>query len=201
MSGQKFIRRNQKPRVHIEYEVETGGATEKVSLPWVMGVMADLSGHTGPDEIGKVEDRDFVEISPDNFDSVMKKNKPSLTMDVPDRISGEEGKSMKVKLSFNKMEDFSPASIARRDPTLKKLLDARTKLQAFLSYAEDSDEAQALISKVLQDEDLMKAIAGEQGGAGGAAVSAGEAPPAEPSGGDAPSDAGDAPKQEGETNE
>ncbi len=198
MSGQKFIRRNQKPRVHIEYEVETGGATEKVSLPWVMGVMADLSGNTGADEIGKVEDRDFVEISPDNFDSVMKKNKPSLSMDVPDRVSGEEGKSMKVKLSFNKMEDFSPASIARRDPTLKKLLDARTKLQSFLSYAEDSDEAQALIAKVLQDEDLMKAIAGEQGGAAPApaAEAPSEAPPPE-----APAGEPESPSEEGGTNE
>lgn len=159
-SGQKFIGRNQKPRVHIEYEVETGGATEKVSLPWVMGVMADLSGHTGAEAIGKLEDREFTEISPDNFDSVMKKNKPSLKLSVPDRISGEEGKMMSVSLSFDKMEDFSPASIARRDPTLKKLLDMRTKLHGFLSYAEDSDEAQALISKVLQDEDVMKAIQG-----------------------------------------
>ncbi len=160
-SGQKFIGRNQKPRVHIEYEVETGGATEKVSLPWVMGVMADLSGHTGPDEIGKLEDREFTEISPDNFDSVMKKNKPSLKLSVPDRISGEEGKMMSVQLSFEKMEDFSPAAIARRDPTLKKLLDMRTKLHGFLSYAEDSEEAQELISKVLQDEDVMRAISGE----------------------------------------
>ncbi len=192
MSGQKFIRRNQKPRVHIEYEVETGGATEKVSLPWIMGVMADLSGNTGADELGKLEDREFLEISPSNFDTVMKKNKPTLSMDVPDRISGEKGKSMKVNLSFNKMEDFSPASIARRDPTLKKLLDARTKLQAFLSYAEDSDEAQALISKVLQDDDLMNAIAGEQGGASGGA----EAPAA-----DAPAGEPESPSEEGTTNE
>ena len=161
-SGQKFIRRNQKPRVHIEYEVETGGATEKVSLPWVMGVMADLSGHTGPDEIGKLEDREFLEINPDNFNSVMKKAKPTLSINVPDRISGQEGKTMKVDLAFDKMDHFSPAEIARRDPTLKKLLDARTKLQAFLSYAEDSEEAQTLIAKVLQDETLMQAIQGNQ---------------------------------------
>ena len=109
MSGQKFISRNRAPRVQIEYDVELYGSEKKVQLPFVMGVMADLSGNAGEAK-ANINDRNFAEIDVDNFDDYMKATKPKISMRVPNTLTGEG--EMSVELSFDSMDDFSPAAVA-----------------------------------------------------------------------------------------
>lgn len=158
-SGQRFIRENRKPRVHIEYEVETYGARQKVELPFVMGVMSDLSGKSLKDK-KPAETRDFVDFDMDNFDQRMEAIAPRVAFAVDNTLSGE-GK-MAVDLTFNSMNDFSPGQIAKRIEPLAKLLEARTQLEDLLSYMDGKHGAQDLLDKVLKDPDLLKAISAER---------------------------------------
>src|SRR6201992_3943342 len=119
MSGQKFVAKNRAPRVQIEYDVELYGAQKKVQLPFVMGVMADLTGNP-KEALPAVADRKFLEISTDNFDERLKAMKPRVAFQVPNTLTGE-GK-IAVDLSFESMDDFSPAAIARKVEALDKLL-------------------------------------------------------------------------------
>ena len=155
-SGQKFIKENRAPRVHIEYEVETYGAQQKVSLPFVMGVMSDLSGksHVEKKEVGK---RDFVEFDMDNFEQRMEAIAPRVATTVENTLTGE-GK-LAVDLTFNSMEDFNPGEIAKKVPALAKLLEARSELNDLMLYMDGKDGAQELLDKVLKDPSLMKALA------------------------------------------
>lgn len=130
-SGQKFIARNRAPRVQIEYDVEIYGAERKIQLPFVMGVMADLVGKA-VDPQASVEERKFMEIDVDNFDERMKSLKPRVAYQVDNTLTGE-GK-LNIDLTFESMEDFSPAAIARKVDALDNLLDARTQLSNLLSY-------------------------------------------------------------------
>lgn len=130
-SGQKFIARNRAPRVQIEYDVEIYGAERKIQLPFVMGVMADLVGKA-VDPQASVEERKFMEIDVDNFDERMKSLKPRVAYQVDNTLTGE-GK-LNIDLTFESMEDFSPAAIARKVDSLGNLLDARTQLSNLLSY-------------------------------------------------------------------
>src|SRR5215469_4214677 len=123
MSGQKFIGRNRAPRVQIEYDVETYGAQKKVQLPFVMGVLSNLSGNPS-EPLPPVAERNFLEISVDNFDDRLKGMKPRVTMQVPNKLTGEG--NLNVELRFESMNDFSPAQVARHVPALAKLLEART---------------------------------------------------------------------------
>src|ERR1700753_1711003 len=125
MSSQKFIARNRAPRVQIEYDVELYGAEKKVELPFVMGVMADLAGKPA-EPMASVEDRKFLEIDVDNFDDRMKAYKPRVAFNVPNTLTGEG--NLSVDLTFESMEDFSPAAVARKGDALNKLLSARTEL-------------------------------------------------------------------------
>ena len=110
-SSQKFIARNRAPRVQIEYDLETYGAEQKINLPFVMGVMGDLSGK--PEEaLPAVADRKFLEIDVDNFDERMKSAKPRVAFQIPNTLTGEG--NLKVDLIFDSMDDFSPAAIARK---------------------------------------------------------------------------------------
>ena len=130
-SGQKFIARNRAPRVQIEYDVEIYGSEKKVQIPFVMGVLADLSGKP-VDPLPEIADRKFLEIDIDNFDARMKSIKPRVAFQVDNTLTGE-GK-LNIDLSFESMEDFSPAAIARRVGALNSLLEARTQLHNLLSY-------------------------------------------------------------------
>ena len=155
-SGQRFIKENRAPRVHIEYEVETYGAQQKVSLPFVMGVMSDLSGksHVEKKEASK---RDFVEFDMDNFDQRMEAIAPRVATTVENTLTGE-GK-LAVDLTFKSMEDFNPGEVAKRVPALAKLLEARSELNDLMLYMDGKDGAQELLDKVLKDPSLMKALA------------------------------------------
>jgi type VI secretion system protein ImpB len=155
-SSQKFIARNRAPRVQIEYDVEVYGAEKKVQLPFVMGVMADLSGQPA-DPLAPVSDRKFLEIDVDNFDDRMKAMKPRVAFQVDNTLTGE-GK-LPIELTFESMDDFTPAAIARKVDSLNKLLEARTQLANLLSYMDGKAGAEELIAKVLQDPALLQSLA------------------------------------------
>ena len=155
-SGQKFIARNRAPRVQIEYDVEIYGSEKKVQIPFVMGVLADLSGKP-VDPLPEIADRKFLEIDIDNFDARMKSMKPRVAFQVDNTLTGE-GK-LNIDLSFESMEDFSPAAIARRVGALNSLLEARTQLHNLLSYMDGKQGAEELIGKVLKDPALLKSLA------------------------------------------
>jgi type VI secretion system protein ImpB len=154
-SSQKFIARNRAPRVQIEYDVELYGAEKKVQLPFVMGVMSDLSGKPA-DPLPPVADRKFLEIDVDNFDARMKSMKPRAAFSVPNTLTGEG--NLNVDISFESMDDFSPAAVARRVGGLDKLLEARTQLSNLITYMDGKTGAEELISKVLADPALLASL-------------------------------------------
>ena len=155
-SSQKFIARNRAPRVQIEYDVELYGAEKKIQLPFVMGVLSDLSGKP-TEALPPVADRKFLEIDVDNFDSRMKAIKPRLAFQVPNALTGEG--NMSVDISFESMEEFSPAAVARKVDSLNKLLEARTQLANLVTYMDGKVAAEELIAKVLQDPALLQSLA------------------------------------------
>ncbi|QDQ27508.1 type VI secretion system contractile sheath small subunit [Chitinimonas arctica] len=154
-SGQKFIARNRAPRVQIEYDVEVYGAEKKVQLPFVMGVLSDLSGKSEVDQ-GSVADRKFMEIDVDNFDSRMKSIRPRAVFNVPNALTGEG--NLSIDVSFESMDDFSPAAVARQIEPLRKLLEARQQLANLLTYMDGKNGAESLIGKLLQDPALLAAL-------------------------------------------
>ena len=154
-SSQKFIARNRAPRVQIEYDVELYGAEKKVQLPFVMGVMSDLSGKPA-DALPAVADRKFLEIDVDNFDSRMKSMKPRVAFQVPNTLTGEG--NLPVDITFENMDDFSPAAVARKVEGLNKLLEARTQLSNLLTYMDGKTGAEELINKVLNDPALLGSL-------------------------------------------
>ena len=154
-SSQKFIARNRAPRVQIEYDIEVYGAEKKVQLPFVMGVMSDLSGKP-KDALPPVDDRKFLEIDVDNFDSRMKAMKPRVAFSVPNTLTGEG--NMAVDITFESMDDFSPAAVARKVDGLSKLLEARTQLANLLTYMDGKTGAEELITKALQDPALLQSL-------------------------------------------
>ena len=158
-SSQKFIARNRAPRVQIEYDVELYGAEKKVQLPFVMGVLADLSGKPA-DPLAPVTDRKFLEFDVDNFDSRMKAMKPRAAFSVENTLTGEG--EMKVELTFENMEDFSPAAVARKVDALNKLLEARNQLSNLVTYMDGKSGAEDLLAKVLEDPALLKTLANSQ---------------------------------------
>lgn len=155
-SSQKFIARNRAPRVQIEYDVELYGAEKKVQLPFVMGVMSDLAGKSEEPQPA-VADRKFLEIDVDNFDSRMKSMKPRAAFTVPNTLTGEG--NMAVDITFESMDDFSPAAIAAKVEPLKQLLEARTQLSNLMTYMDGKSGAEDLIAKVMQDPTLLKTLA------------------------------------------
>ncbi|MDT8302458.1 MAG: type VI secretion system contractile sheath small subunit [Sedimentisphaerales bacterium] len=154
-SSQKFIARNRAPRVQIEYDLELYGAEKKVNLPFVMGVMGDLSGKPA-EGLAPVADRKFLEIDVDNFDERLKAMKPRVAFQVPNTLTGEG--NLSVDISFESMDDFSPAAVARKVDALKKMLDARTELSNLLSYMDGKSGAEELIARVMKDKALLNAL-------------------------------------------
>src|SRR3984893_2548596 len=155
-SSQKFIARNRCPRVQIEYDVELYGAEKKIELPFVMGVMADLSGKPA-EALPGVNDRKFLEIDVDNFDERLKACKPRIAFQVPNTLTGEG--NLSVEMTFESMDDFSPAAVARKVDALSKLLQTRTELANLLTYMDGKGKAEDLIGKLLQDPELLKSLA------------------------------------------
>ena len=155
-SSQKFIARNRAPRVQIEYDVELYGAEKKVQLPFVMGVLADLSGKPA-EALPAVADRKMLEIDVDNFDDRLKSMKPRVAFQVPNTLTGEG--NLNVELTFESMDDFSPAAVARKVDSLNKLLQARSQLSNLLTYMDGKSGAEELIANALKDPTLLQALA------------------------------------------
>ncbi|QCP54379.1 type VI secretion system contractile sheath small subunit [Trinickia violacea] len=155
-SSQKFIARNRAPRVQIEYDVEVYGSEKKVELPFVMGVLADLSGKP-VEPLPAVADRQFLDIDIDNFDERMKAIRPRVAFAVPNTLTGEG--QMMVDMTFESIEDFSPAAIARKVEPLRQLLDARTQLANLQTYMDGKSGAESLVNQLLQDPALLKSLA------------------------------------------
>jgi type VI secretion system protein ImpB len=155
-SSQKFIARNRAPRVQIEYDVELYGAEKKIQLPFVMGVLADLSGKPAQ-PLAPVDERKFLDIDVDNFDSRMKALKPRAAFQVPNTLTGEG--NINVELTFDSMDDFSPAAVAQKVDALSKLLEARQQLSNLITYMDGKSGAEDLVSKLLQDPALLQSLA------------------------------------------
>jgi type VI secretion system protein ImpB len=155
-SSQKFIGRNRAPRVQIEYDVELYGAEKKIQLPFVMGVLADLSGKPA-EPLAPVADRKFLDIDVDNFDSRMKALKPRAAFQVPNTLTGEG--NINVELTFESMDDFSPAAVAQKVDALSKLLEARQQLANLITYMDGKSGAEELVSQLLQDPALLRTLA------------------------------------------
>lgn len=155
-SGQRFIKENRAPRVHIEYEVETFGSRQKVALPFVMGVISDLSGKSNVAKKA-LADRDAVEFDMDNFEQRMAAIAPRAAFNTENTLTGE-GK-MSVDMTFKSMEDFTPGAVAKNVPALAQLLEARQQLNDLMLYMDGKDGAQELLDKLLKDPDLMKSLA------------------------------------------
>ena len=154
--SQKFIARNRAPRVQIEYDVELYGAEKKVQLPFVMGVMSDLSGNPAK-PLPAVAERKFVEISVDNFDERLKGMEPRVAIQVPNTLTGEG--NLNVDMTFETLADFSPGAVAKKVPALAQLLQARTQLANLITYMDGKTGAEELIAKILTDPALLQALA------------------------------------------
>ena len=155
-SSQKFIARNRAPRVQIEYDVELYGAQKKVQVPFVMGVMSDLSGDS-KEPLPSVDERKFLAVVVDNFDERMKSMKPRVAISVPNTLTGEG--NMQVDITFESMDDFSPAAVARKVGALNELLEARQQLTNLVTYMDGKTGAEGLIAKILHDPTVLKSLA------------------------------------------
>lgn len=155
-SSQKFIARNRAPRVQIEYDVEVYGAEKKVQLPFVMGVMADLAGKP-LESLPPVADRKFLEIDIDNFDERLKAMKPRASFRVPNTLTGEG--NLNVDITFESMDDFSPAAVAKKVDGVRQLLEARAQLANLITYMDGKSGAEQLIAQAIKDPTLLQALA------------------------------------------
>ncbi len=154
-SSQKKIGRNRPPRVHITYDVETGDATELKELPFVMGVMADLSGDRA-EEMAPVGERKFSEVDANTFDKFMKGQKPRVAFEVDNTLTGE-GK-FKVDMTFESMDDFSPAAVARKVEGLKELFEARQELDALLTKVGSKPKLEKALELLVKNPELAKQL-------------------------------------------
>lgn len=158
-STQKKLSRVRKPRVHITYDVETGGAEVRKELPFVVGVMGDFSGKPY-EPLKPLRDRKFIQIDRDNFDDVMTRMTPGAEFKVDNTLS-DDGTQMAVQLKFKSMDDFEPAAIVDQVEPLRKLLAARNKLRDLMSKADRSEELESLLEEVLQNTEKLSSLAGE----------------------------------------
>jgi type VI secretion system protein ImpB len=156
-SGQKFIRRNRAPRVHISYE-DPYDANRKIELPFVMGVMSDLSGNASQAEKPDMNDRGFLDFDMDNFDKRMAAIAPAVQFNAPNKLGDGSGDKLSVKLTFNKMADFEPAAVARQVPAMRKLLEAREQLKNLSRYMDGKVKAEDQLKKLLADPEMMAAL-------------------------------------------
>lgn len=153
-SGAEAI--SHKGRVHIEYHLEKGESKKKIELPFVMGVLAGLSGN--PEEpLAPVAERKFQEINVENFDAALKSMKPRVTMQVPNTLTGEG--NLNLALTFESMDDFKPAAIARKTGALNQLLEARTQLENLTKNLDGRVDAEEMILKMLNDPALLQSLA------------------------------------------
>ena len=163
---QKKLERVRPPRVNISYDVETGGAIETKELPFLMGVLADLSGNPA-EALPRLKDRKFVEINPDNFDSVLKSMKPRVQFTVANKLNPESGGKIGVDLTFESLDDFNPEAVAKNVGPLKQLLELRTKLADLRGSLQGNDKLEEILQSTLNNADAMKKLESEVGLTGG----------------------------------
>ncbi|CAI2398676.1 Uncharacterized protein conserved in bacteria [Serratia proteamaculans] len=154
-SGQRFIGQNRGPRVHIEYDVEVQGEDKKVKLPFVNGVIADLSGDNRA-SLPSILEREFMEVDSDNFDDRLRAIAPFVELNVPNKLTGEG--DLELKLDIRQMDDFSPGAVARNIEPLCQLLDARNQLANLMTYMDGKCGAEQLITELLANNELMNSL-------------------------------------------
>lgn len=160
-SLQHKLDRVRRPRVQITYDVETNGAMQKTELPFVVGVMADLSAQ--PKEALKpLKERKFVPIDRDNFNDVMKRATPRLALKVQNKLTDEDSK-LAVELNFSEMDDFEPTRVAQQVAPLKELLDMRRRLTELLSKMEGNDKLEKLLGEVMGNTEKALEMAKQMG--------------------------------------
>ena len=163
-SVHKKLNRVRKPRVHISYEVETGGATVQKELPFVMGVLGDFSGDPTGD-LKPLRDRKFVQIDRDNFNDVMGRMTPGVNLKVENTLKGD-GSEMAVDLAFKSMDDFEPGKIVKQVEPLNKLMETRDKLRDLLTKVDRSEDLEEILERVLQNTDELKQFSKSEGEGG-----------------------------------
>jgi type VI secretion system protein ImpB len=164
-STQKKLERVRPPRVNISYDVETGGAVETKELPFLMGVLADLTGNPA-EALPRLKDRKFVEITPDNFDAVLKSTRPRVNFAVDNKLQ-EGGGKLAIDMTFESLDDFSPDAVAQKVAPLKELLNLRTKLADLRGSLQGNDKLEEILQHTLNDAAAMKKLEGEIGPQGG----------------------------------
>jgi type VI secretion system protein ImpB len=147
--NKKMTRGNKAPRTQILLEVETGDATEKRELPFVVGVVADLAGNNPTEKPKRLSERKFVEINRNNFNQVMKRMTPGVSIEVDNTLPGGEGQSLKAELKFESLDDFEPAKIAEQIPALKELLERRQQLRALEASVSRSEDVEEKLESIL----------------------------------------------------
>jgi len=164
-STQHKLDRVRSPRVHITYDVETGGAIELKELPFVVGVLGDFTGQpTAP--LAKLKDRKFIEVNPDNFDTVLEGMKPHLAFSVENKLSDEsEPSNLKIDLNFKSMDDFAPENVAKQVKPLKELLDLRQRLADLRGSLQGNDKLEELLLEAVGNTDKLDKLKGEIKGA------------------------------------
>ncbi len=160
------LERVRPPRVHISYEVETGGAIEMKELPFVMGVLGDFTGQP-TEPLAKLKDRKFVEVTPDNFDDVLKSMKPHLSFKVDNLLSDDPNAGkIGADLKFESLDDFSPDRVAQQVEPLRKLLDLRQQLADLRGSLQGNDKLEEILQTTIGDEEKMNRLKGELGAEG-----------------------------------
>jgi type VI secretion system protein ImpB len=162
-SVQKKLERVRPPRVHVTYDVETGGAIEIKELPFVMGVLGDFSGQP-TEPLPRLKDRRFVEVNPDNFDSVLESMKPHLAFAVENKLSEDaEAGQLKVSLDFKSMDDFSPENVAKQVKPLRELLDLRTRLNDLKGTLQTNDKLDQILLDTVSNTEKLNQLRAEMG--------------------------------------
>jgi type VI secretion system protein ImpB len=162
-SVNRKLERVRAPRVHISYDVETGGAIERKELPFVMGVLGDFTGHPA-EPLARLKERKFVEVNPDNFDDVLASMKPHLAFSVENKLSEDaDAGQLGVDLTFTSLDDFSPDAVARQVKPLRELLDLRTQLADLRGTLQTNEALDDVLQATLVDADKMKKLGAELG--------------------------------------
>jgi len=162
-SVQKRLERVRPPRVHITYDVETGGAIEVKELPFVMGVMGDFTGQP-VDPLPKLKDRRFIEVTLDNFDSVLESIKPHVAFSVDNKLSEDDNVGqLKVDLNFKSMEDFEPEKVARQVKPLRELLELRTRLSDLKGALQTNDKLDEVLLETVSNTEKLNKLRSEIG--------------------------------------
>jgi type VI secretion system protein ImpB len=159
-STQHVLSRVRPPRVQITYDVEIGGAIEKKQLPFIVGILADLSGQPS-EPLPKVKDRKFVEIDRDNFDDVLEAAAPRLAIRVPNKLKPDANEMLNVELKFKSMDDFGPVAVVQQIEPLRKLFEARNRLRDLLTKLDGNDELDAILREVVASTEEQTKLRGE----------------------------------------